>query len=264
MNKNILITAIAPHPPIIIPEVGKGEEREANKTITGLKKLSQEIVENNPETILIITPHSEFNPYFFSVYSSPVLTGSFANFRAPQVNQEFENDIEFINELELTAKDVFLKLNHLPAKTPLDHGSLVPLYYIAKAGYNGKIVVINYTMLDKDKHKLFGKFIADTSEKLGRKIVFLASGDLSHRITSDAPAGYNPKAKDFDELIVKSIQNGNYQAISDISLEMRNIAGECGYNSIITALGAIDDKPSQNEVISYEAPFGVGYIVAKL
>ncbi len=109
MNKNILITAIAPHPPIIIPEVGKGEEREANKTITGLKKLSQEIVENNPETILIITPHSEFNPYFFSVYSSPVLTGSFANFRAPQVNQEFENDIEFINELELTAKDVFSK-----------------------------------------------------------------------------------------------------------------------------------------------------------
>lgn len=264
MNKNLLMTAIAPHPPIIVPEVGKGEEVKANKTIKALKALSDEIVQSNPDTVVIITPHSEFNPYFFSVYSGAVLSGSFEDFLAPLVKISYENDTEFITELELKAKEVFLRFNHLSSATPLDHGSLVPLYYLSKACYKGKAAVINYTMLDKDKHKLFGKYIAETAEKMDRKIVFIASGDLSHKLTPGAPGGYNPNAKDFDELIVKSIQNGDYKPIADVSLEMRNIAGECGYNSIITALGAIGDKPCNNKVISYEAPFGVGYIVAKL
>ena len=263
MNKNILMTAVMPHPPIIIPEVGQGEELKAQKTIDGLQKLSQEIVDLNPETIIIITPHSEFNRHFFSVYSAPVLSGDFANFRATQVKLEFENDVDFIRELEFKIKEEFIRLNYISAK-PLDHGSMVPLYYLSKAGYRGKIVVINYNMLDKGKHKLFGQFIAETAEKLERKTVFIASGDLSHRLIPGAPAGYNPDAKDFDELIVSSIKTGDFEAITDISYEVRDIAGECGYNSIMVVLGVINDKPDKNEVISYEGQFGVGYIVAKL
>lgn len=262
MNKNVLMAAVVPHPPIIIPEVGQGEELKAQKTMEGLKKLSQEIVDLSPETIVIITPHSEFNRHFFSVYSAPILSGDFANFRAAQVKLEFANDLEFIKELELKIKEEFIRLNYISSK-PLDHGSMVPLYYLSKAGYKGKIVVINYNMLDKAKHKFFGQFIAQAAEKLDRKTVFIASGDLSHRLIPEAPAGFHPDAKDFDELIVNNIKNGDYNQITDISHEIRDIAGECGYNSIMVVLGVINDTPDQNEVISYEGPFGVGYIVAK-
>ena len=184
MNKNILMAAITPHPPIIIPEVGKSETLKTEKTIAGLKKLSQEIVGLNPETIVIITPHTEFNRHFFSVFSAQNLTGSFVRFGVPEaeLELEFKNDVEFIDELKTLIKEDFIKLNPISSNTPLDHGSLVPLYYLSEAGYKGKIVVINYTMLDKDKHKLFGKFIADTADKLGRKTVFIASGDLSHKL----------------------------------------------------------------------------------
>lgn len=263
MSKNILLTAIAPHPPIIIPEVGRDELAKTPKTVEGLKKLSREIVSLNPETIVVVTPHSEFNPYFFSVYKSSILTGTFANFGAPEVQLEFENDIEFIDELNEKIKDDFIKLNDISSKH-LDHGSLVPLYYISKAGYKGKIVVINYCALDKEKHKLFGKFIKETAEKLDRKVVFIASGDLSHRLKQGAPAGFNPNAHEFDELIVDAIQNGDYASISNMPQDMRQLAGECGYNSLMTAFGVLADNPEQNQVFSYEAPFGVGYIVAKL
>lgn len=263
MNKNILMAAIVPHPPIIVPEVGQGEELKAEKTISGLIKLSEEIVDLNPETIIIITPHSEFNRHFFSVYTDNVLSGDFANFRSPHVKLEFDNDLDFIKELEFKIKEEFIRLNIISSK-PLDHGSMVPLYYLSKAGYRGKIVVINYNMLDKAKHKLFGQFIAETAAKLERKTVFLASGDLSHRLIPGAPAGFNPSAKNFDELIENSIKIGDYKAITNISNELREIAGECGYNSIMVALGVINDEPDQNAVISYEGPFGVGYIVAKL
>lgn len=260
---NVLMTAIIPHPPIIVPEVGQSETVKTEKTINGLNKLSREIVDINPETIVIVTPHSEFNPYFFGVYSDSVLKGSFEMFRAPQVQLQFDNDLEFIKELEVQIKEDFSRLSHITSK-PLDHGSLVPLYYLEKAGYKGKIVVINYTMLDKEKHILFGKFIKKVTKNLDKKIVFIASGDLSHRLIPGAPAGYKPDAKDFDELIINSIKNGDYQSIYAISEGMRNTAGECAYNSLMTAFGVIDCTPQSHEVFSYEYPFGVGYLVAKL
>ncbi len=258
------MNAIAPHPPIIIPEVGGAELRKVEKTVTALKKLCNEIVGLNPDTVVILTPHSSLNPYFFNVFSGETIRGNFAKFRAPEVTLEFDNDPEFIDELNIQIKKDLGRLNRLPAGVPLDHGSGVPLYYLDKAGYKNKVVVINYTALGKKEHNIFGKKISETAQNLGRKIVFIASGDLSHKLIPEAPAGFDEKAHEFDDLIVKSIRNGNYGAIMDITPGLRQTAGECGYNSLMVAFGLIGCEPLNNEVISYEAPFGVGYIVAKL
>lgn len=258
------MNVITPHPPIIIPEVGGNELKKAESTVTALKKLSGEIVEVNPDTVVVVTPHSVFNPFFFTVYSGETLKGDFAKFTAPEAYIEFKNDTEFIESLGKQIKPGLGRFNLLPAGVPLDHGSAVPLYYLDKAGYKNRVVVINYTALGKKEHNLFGEKIAGTAEELGRKIVFIASGDLSHKLTPAAPAGYNENACKFDDLICKSIESGDYGAIREISSEFREIAGECAYNSLMVALGVNRGEPLNNRVLSYEAPFGVGYIVAKL
>lgn len=264
MKKNILMNAITPHPPIIIPEVGGNELKKVEATVSALQKLCSEIVGLNPDTVVILTPHSSMNPYFFSIYSGQELRGNFAKFRAPEVSMEFNNDMDFAEELNVQIKKDLGRLNFLPPGVPLDHGSGVPLYYLDKAGFKNKVVVINYTALGKREHNLFGKKIAETAKKLNRKIVFIASGDLSHKLIPNAPAGFDEGAHKFDELIVKSIAKGDYKAIMDVSPELREIAGECGYNSIMVAFGITGGEPLSNQVLSYEAPFGVGYIVAKL
>ncbi len=261
---NILLTALFPHPPIIVPEVGRGEENKTSKTISALNTVCKRIVELNPDTIVIITPHSYFNPHFFSVYNDEILNGNFANFGAPQARFSFDNDKEFIDRLELNAKEVFHKLERIPPKTYLDHGSGVPLYYLKKAGYGNKIAVINYTALNKETHMRFGGFISKTAEDLGQKIVFIASGDLSHRLLPTAPAGYNPHGRVFDEIVTEGIKKGNYESIISVDAKIRENAGECGFNSLMTAFGGIGREPQNNEVLSYEGPFGVGYIVAVL
>lgn len=264
MSNNLLMSAIAPHPPIIIPEVGGEELEKAHQTVSALKKLSKEIAELSPDTVIIITPHSSFNHYFFSVYQDSKLQGSFSKFGASSVKVIYDNDVELVEELNDLAKEEFRKLNMLPAGMSLDHGSTVPLYYLKQAGYNGKIVVINYTALGKKEHNLFGTKIMEAAKKLGRKIVFIASGDLSHKLIPGAPAGFDEEAHRFDDLIVESIKTGNYNEIQEITPQMRQLAGECGYNSLMVAFGLSEGKPLDNEVLSYEAPFGVGYIVAKL
>jgi len=259
-----LLTAIFPHPPIIVPEVGRGEEQKTEKTISALNAVCEKIVVLNPDTVVIFTPHSYFNPHFFNVYNDAVLSGNFANFGAPQARFSFDNDREFIGRLELNSQELFNKLEKIPPKTLLDHGSGVPLYYLEKAGYKNKIAVINYTALNKDHHISFGNLIAQSADDLNRKIVFIASGDLSHRLIPTAPAGYNPNGKVFDEMIVQGIKNGDYESIIKTDSTLRENAGECGFNSLMTAFGAVGIKPQHNEVLSYEGPFGVGYIVATL
>jgi AmmeMemoRadiSam system protein A len=50
----------------------------------------------------------------------------------------------------------------------------------------------------------------------------------------------------------------------NIDHNLRKLAGECGYRSMLVAIGVSSDLPLSCEVLNYEAPFGVGYLVAQL
>lgn len=260
---NILLTALFPHPPIMIPEVGKDNAKRVEVTIKSAEELSKKICGLNPETIIVITPHAHFD-YTYNAYSDKILQGNFARFGSPKPNLSFNNDIEFLSELNANIENQPDRLRALPSGYGLDHGTLVPLYYVNKAGYQGKIGVINYAHKPVEEQIQFGQLIAKTAQDLNRKIVLLISGDLSHRLLPESPSGYDEDAKLFDEIIVNSINDGNYDPILNIDPLLREKAGECAYNSILIGLGAINCKPAENHLYSYQAPFGVGYAVASL
>lgn len=257
--ENLLLTALAPHPPIMVPEVGGVECEKVESSINAMNELADHIVNLSPDTIVIVTPHSEFNPYKFSIYTDDLLSGNLAMFRAPSVSFSYQNDVEFISSLKQE-----YDFNELEEMS-LDHGTMVPLYFINKSGYKGKLVVINYCALDKKEHMNFGMLLKKHMEKFSeQKFVFIASGDMSHRLKPTAPAGYHPNAYIFDEKIKDAIEHGDYDFIKNIPFDIRECAGECGYNSMMVALGLIENKPINNKVYSYEGPFGVGYLVATL
>jgi AmmeMemoRadiSam system protein B len=260
----LLMSVLCPHPPIIIKEVGGNETIKTEHTIKAMEKLASDIVIANPDAIIVITPHSYYHPDSFTVYSGKILEGGFSRFGAPQIKLTCKNDLDFIESINDTISDNFENMNKIPPEASLDHGTCVPLYFILKAGYKGKVIVINYSALSADKHILFGEKIAQAISKSDKNFVFIASGDLSHRLLPDAPAGYDPEAHKFDEIIAESIKNGQYINIINIDSALRIKAGECAYNSIMIALGVMDKKPLNNQVLSYEAPFGVGYLVASL
>src|SRR5690242_18740087 len=146
----------------------------------------------------------------------------------------------------------------------LDHGTAVPLYFLFRNGWEGKVVTLGYSYLSNDDHLRFGSCIRQAVDQLGRRVAFIASGDLSHRLKPSAPAGYNPDAYVFDEQVVAALRANEPQRIVEIDFNLRRLAGECGYRSMLVAIGASAELPSSCEVLSYEAPFGVGYLVAQL
>jgi AmmeMemoRadiSam system protein A len=110
----------------------------------------------------------------------------------------------------------------------------------------------------------FGRCISKAVQQAGYSVALIASGDLSHRLKPDAPAGFDPAAHLFDEEVVAAVESNDPQRIAKIDHDLRRTAGECGYRSLLIALGATMELPAASEVLSYEAPFGVGYLVAQL
>ncbi|MCD6470917.1 AmmeMemoRadiSam system protein B [bacterium] len=252
--------SICPHPPIIIPTIGSKENLEiVKKTINGYKELEKRLIEVNPDVILIISPHGPLFADAFSINLSEKYIGNFQQFG------DFSTELEFKGNLGFTYKIREKLETKLPViivnEEKLDHGTLVPLYYLTQKLKNFSIIPIGYSLLDYQKHLEFGKIIKEEILKSNKKIAVIASGDLSHRLTFDAPAGYSPKGKIFDEQLIKFLKNKATNSILKMDPKLIEEAGECGFRSIIILLGILQDLNYQPEILSYEGPFGVGYLV---
>lgn len=264
MLDQIVFAGIAPHPPLLVPEVGGNRIGQVVNTQRALREFSRRLVDTNPETVVLISPHSPLDPRVFTAQSSAELTGDFRDFYAPNVRLTFLNDLEMLDAIELTAQTEGVELRKLGRDHALDHGALVPLHYLHEAGWRGRVVVIGFTDQSNNEHLAFGRAIKGAAEAINRRIAVVASGDLSHRLTVGGPYEYEPTAHLFDEQIVDAIARGDSTGVIDIDPDLRERAGECGYRSIVIALGCIGEKPHDQQVLSYEGPFGVGYMVAVL
>jgi len=263
IDSAIVFSGIAPHPPIMVPEVGGAASTEVRGSITAMAELTRRIIRSGAETVVLISPHAPLDPRAFVAYHSPTLYGDFANFRAANARVEFHLDEEMLEAITKSAAKQNYEVMKL-ADHSLDHGCAVPLYFLDRNGWSGRIVVLGYSFLSNEDHLKFGGCIRSAVDRLGRPVAFVASGDLSHRLKPEAPAGYNPAAHRFDEEVVDAVQENSPDRIIDIDQELRHTAGECGYRSMLVALGVTAGLPRACEVLSYEAPFGVGYLVAQL
>ena len=247
----------------MVPEVGRESIAGVRQSIAAMAELTERLIASGAETVILISPHAPLEIDSFVAYDGPNVYGDFANFRAPETSVSARVDEELLSAIGKSAAadgyHVSLLLN-----TDLDHGTAVPLYFLLRNGWHGSVVALGYSFLSNEDHLRFGACIKRAVEEVGRPVGFVASGDLSHRLAPHAPAGFNPGAHAFDEAVVAALRANDPQAIVEIDYELRKLAGECGYRSMLVAIGAGNGLPPSCEVMNYEAPFGVGYLVAQL
>lgn len=264
MNGSPLVfVGIAPHPPVMVPEVGGAKAAEVRASVEAMRDFSERIKSCGAETIVLISPHAPLENKAFVAYDGARLRGDFANFRAPQAIVEASVDAELLDATREAAAEQQYRVVRLDAPR-LDHGTAVPLYFLLRNGWRGRVVALGYSFLSDEDHVRFGACVRRAIEGAGRPAAFVASGDLSHRLIPEAPAGYHPEAHRFDEEVVEAVRQNRPRDILHIDRSLRRLAGECGYRSMLVALGACEGTASESEVIHYEAPFGVGYLVAQL
>lgn len=256
----ILAAFMVPHPPLIVPEVGRGEEKKIQKTIDAYGKVAQRIGEIMPETLVVISPHQVMYADYFHISPGKGARGDLAQFRAAGVRMEAVYDTAFVGKLCSQADACGLPAGTEGERTPrLDHGTMVPLYFVNQywAGY--QLVRIGLSGLPLRMHVQLGKCIQDTAESLGRKTVVIASGDLSHRLKPDGPYGYQKEGPEYDRQIMEVMGKGDFPKLLHFPEDFCRRAGECGHRSFTIMAGALSQKKFTARQLSYEGPFGVGY-----
>ena len=170
-----------------------------------------------------------------------------------------------IESLEYLAKD-FKKANpdYLVISSPHpDWGFNVPLYFIAK-DFKGKI---EYFLTELDPPKFYfdkGKQFYLNLKK-NKSYSLIASGDLSHCLKEDGPYGFHPDGPEFDKYLIKYLEEKDIENFLKLD-EMFPQAGECGLRSFSFLWGILEESKLdwQPEILSYQGPFGVGYLVASI
>ncbi len=257
----ICFAAIAPHPPIIVPGIGKEEDlKQVKKTILAMERLREDLEKAKPDTVIVISPHAPFDFGSFGINSAPVLAGDLSAFGSGK-QLSFENDSNIIQQIKKVSLAENISAHFY--KSALDHGALVPLCYLTE-NIRPKLVHLSFSGLDPVSHYQYGELIGGISADSPKRIAVVASGDLSHRLIPDAPAGYSPAGKKFDRELIGFLEEKKEKEILNFDGGFVEEAGECGLRSIIMLLGTVKTKEWHFDLFSYEGPFGVGYLVGRL
>lgn len=254
---------IVPHPPLLMPEIGRGEEKKIQKTIDAYKQAAKRAKEMQPDVLVVLSPHSVMYADYFHISPKKGASGNFAAFGAPDLTLKVSYDTELVQEICRQADAVGLAAGTKGERDSfLDHGTMVPLRFLQETLGGIKIVRIGLSGLSFQNHFMLGKCIERAAKKLNRRIVLVASGDLSHRLLNSGPYEYAKEGPAYDEYVTNVVRQGNVEAFLHVSEDFCEKAGECGQRSFVVMAGCLADVSLKSELLSYEGPFGVGYAVA--
>ena len=256
----ILAAYMVPHPPMIVPEVGRGSEQQVEATRAAYLRVAEEIAALKPETIVISSPHAAMYADYFHISPGRSAEGSFARFHAPQVRFREEYDGSLVQAIERQAEEQRLPAGTLGQRDPqLDHGTMVPLYFIRQRYTAFKLVRIGLSGLPLEDHYRLGQAIQRAVRETGRRAVFVASGDLSHKLQAYGPYGFAEEGPQYDQRIMDVCGRAAFGELFDFDEAFCERAAECGHRSFVIMAGALDALSVEAERLSHEDVTGVGY-----
>ena len=332
----ILAGFMVPHPPMIVPAVGRGSEKQVGETTRAYEQAAEEIAALRPDTIIITSPHATMYADYFHISPGTSARGDFGQFRARQESYEVDYDAELASLISKLAREKGFPAGVMGERDrKLDHGTMVPLYFIrnaypvvdaqrrvnddadvsrrasgggfslrkaARTGFGArlaesaagnqdagqvtrggsgaaddakqdgsaadgtsyapevcKIVRIGLSGLPLTEHYRLGQMIREAVDILGRRAVFVASGDLSHKLQSYGPYGFAAEGPQYDERIMDVCSRAAFGELFDFEESFCEKAAECGHRSFVIMAGAFDGLAVKATQLSHEDVTGVGY-----
>ena len=252
------------HPPILLPEVGKGEEQKILKTKQGYQRIARDIARLKPEIIVVISPHAPSYYDYIQISDGLKVIGSMRDFGAGQVKFYETYEQAFVKVCCRYFEKENLPAGILGNQMPmLDHGTMVPLYFIEQEYQDFQLVRVSVSGLGMKMHQKVGRILDRVAKECGKDVVLVASGDLSHKLKEDGPYGYCKEGEKFDREVVTCLRHDRFQDIRFIPKDIIEKSAQCGLPSLWMLSGALHEHTYKAEFYSYECPFGVGYVTCR-
>jgi MEMO1 family protein len=258
----IPFAAVVPHSPLLLKSIGKDNQKYLKKTLAGLQILREHLVASKPDTMLVISSHANRHATAFSINLHEEYFTEFKDFGDMATRTEFAPDLELITQIRRAGRDSEIPVT-LDSSVTLDYGTAVPLELLVGSDMTHKIVPVSYSGLSPKEHIAFGALIKNVLEQSDKRVAVIASGDLSHCLTTDAPGGFHKLGQIFDDEILRAVREVSSSTLLAITPEMLEAVKSCAYEQLLILFGMLEKKIVRPDLLSYESPFGVGYLVAE-
>lgn len=262
----VLGAYIVPHPPVLLPEVGKGAEVRLEKTVLAYREVARCVKEACPDVVVVISSHMEMYSDYFHIAPGETISGSMKEFGADKLTFYAEYDTELRDELCNMCSECGVPAGTLGSRhKELEHGTMLPLYFLREVYGEElpKLVRIGVSGLLLYEHYRLGMLISQAAQKVGKNIVVIASGDLSHRLLEEGPYGYAKEGPEYDARLMAAMEKADFQELLSFDEDFLDRAGECGHRCFAIMAGVFDCMEVKADKLSYEGPFGVGYGIVK-
>ena len=259
----IMKAYVFPHPPLAVPAVGRGQEGQIEQTLAALDEAARDMAALGPDTIIFISPHGTVYADYFHIAPGNRASGDLSRFRAAAERFGAVFDTGLIAAIEKQAA-----VEGIPAGTlgatgqDLDHGVTVPMWFINRHMDAYQSICVSPSGLEKTMHYRLGQAMAAALKDSEKKVVLVASGDLSHKLSAQAPYGHAPEGALFDTAICDIFSTGDFGALLSLEPGICAAAAECGHKPFLILAGCFDQQAVSSRLLSYEGPYGVGYAVA--
>ena len=259
---SLLAAFMVPHPPLIVPAIGKGGEKQIEETTRAYEQVADEAAALRPDTVIITSPHTVMYADYFHISPGDGAKGSFARFGAPEVRFAETYDTEMVQRICLLADAKGLPAGTLGERdAALDHGVMVPLWFLRNKYAGGKLVRIGLSGLPLTEHYRLGQLIAKAASKTDKRVVLIASGDLSHKLQSYGPYGFAPEGPAYDRRIMDVCGRAAFGELLEFDETFCDKAAECGHRSFVIMAGVFDGLRVKATALSHQDVTGVGYVV---
>lgn len=258
----IVFAAIVPHSPLLLPSIGKEHRDALRATLAAYQEIEQALYVAKPDTLCVIAPHGVRYPDAFSVNLASKYTGNLKAFGDFATTIEAKSDYLLIDRLQrkLRGEDVPFTL---ASSEDLDYGFAVPLILLTPHLPNWKLVPVSPSMLSGKDHYEFGRQLKRILHAESERVAVIASADLSHKLGPESPAGASAEGPAFDQAVRDSVSSNNPTALLSLDPAVAEGAAQCAYRPVTTLLGCLENMNVTSKIVSYEAPFGVGYLTAR-
>lgn len=256
----ILAAYMVPHPPMIVPRIGRGSERQIGETVRAYRQVAEEIAALKPETIILSSPHAALYADYFHISPGAKATGDFGRFGAGDIRFQEQYDEELVRTICNAADEQGFPAGTLGERDRhLDHGTMVPLYFVEQLYHDFRLVRTGLSGLSLAEHYAFGRMIRQAAEKTGRRTVYIASGDLSHKLQEYGPYGFAPEGPEYDRRIMDVCSRAAFGELLEFDEAFCDKAAECGHRSFVIMAGALDGQAVEAAQLSHQDVTGVGY-----
>ena len=257
----LVFTALTPHTPLLIPSIGKENLKKLQKTSDSMQQLADDLYAARPDTIVVISGHSHSYSDAFAINFNDPYKIDLTKLGDLDATCDYHPDLRLIDKMQRQ-----LRLDEIPftlhPEDALDYGSAVPLLLLAEKLKNIKIVPVSVSNLTPKEHFNFGKALKEQIVNTTRRVAVIATGDLSHTLTTESPAGFHKSGPKFDKKIQELIAESNAAGLIKMKPDIVKEAKQCGYRALLILFGILDKQNIKTNILSYEAPLGVGYLTA--